>query len=83
MGPEIFHGCFGDLEVGFCFLLGGDSLDFIWFAFGFAHHVGVYIFACLLGITGYIEGVSGSFGDGETVVKSDATGNGTESAGIC
>jgi hypothetical protein len=40
--------------------------------------VSLDILAGLLGIAGDIEGVAGSFGDGETIVESDTTGHGTE-----
>jgi hypothetical protein len=46
-------------------------------------NVGAHILSGLLNITGDIESVTGSLGDGETVVESNATWDGTETAGIC
>ena len=58
---------------------GGSAPDLVRRTLAFAVHVGVDILTGLLNITGNIEGITGSFRDGETVVESDATRDGTES----
>jgi hypothetical protein len=61
---------------------GGDATDLIGLSLAFAVHVGVDVLASLLDITGDIESVTGSLGNGKTVVESDATWDGTESTGV-
>jgi hypothetical protein len=46
-------------------------------------HVGVHVLACLLDVTGNVEGISGIFGDGETVVQGNTCWDSTESAVLC
>jgi hypothetical protein len=62
---------------------GGDTLDLIWVTLVLSLNVGAHILSGLLNITCDIESVTGSLGDGETVVESNATWDGTETAGIC
>jgi len=77
VGEEVSEAGLGDGEaVGL--LEGLSACNFVWCAFVLALHVGIHIVVGLLDIAGHVEGVSRSLGDSETVVKSDASGNGTE-----
>lgn len=55
-----------------------DTLDLVRLALRDAGHVGLDIAAGLGDIAGNIEGVTGSLGDGKTVVESNAARDGTE-----
>jgi len=55
-----------------------SAAELVWFTLGLAIHVCVNILSSLLDITSNIESVTRSLGNGETVVESDASGDGTE-----
>lgn len=80
---EVFEGGFGDLESGASLDHGSYASNLVRVTFGFTIDVGPHVGAGFLDITGDVESVAGSFGDGETVVEGNAAGNSTEAAGGC
>lgn len=80
MVEEVLHGSFGDLKGFLSLGHGSGTPDLIWVALGLAVHICVDVVASLLNVTGDVESVAGSLGDGESVVESDAAGNSTKSA---
>lgn len=83
MGNEVPHRSLRDSEgwggLDHC----GDTGNLIRFALSLSVKVGIGIKTGLLDITGNIESITRGFWDGETVVESDTTGDGTESAVCC
>lgn len=78
--PEVGPGSLGDLQSTGLFLHGGDTAELINLTLtALAGNVEVGIRIGLLDITCNIEGVSRSFGDGETVPQGNETGEGTHS----
>jgi hypothetical protein len=74
---EVLEACLGDGELR-SFGHGLCAGDFVGVTLVFALHVGVNIVVGLFNIASNIEGVARSLGDGETVVESNAGGDGTE-----
>ena len=78
MAEEISPAGLGALKLNDSLLLSGSTADLIGVTFGFTSNVGLDILTGLLDIPRNIERVARSLGDGQSVVESDAAGNGTE-----
>lgn len=78
MAPEVGPGSLGDLELTGSSSLGSSASDLIRVAVVLAVEVGLGVSVGLDNVTGNVEGVARSLGDGKTVVESNASGNGTE-----
>ena len=78
MTVEIAPTSLGDVEVSLGVLDSLDTSDLVRVTLRFTLHIGLGVLAGLLNVPGNIKGVARSFRDGETVVESDASWNGTE-----
>lgn len=78
MVNEVLETGLGDLKCVLGVLESLGLRDGVWDTFVFTCHISFDILLCLLGVTGNIEGVSGCFGDGKTVVESNACWDGTK-----
>src|SRR5215469_11317155 len=78
MVEDIAPRCWWDLHLGSVLLDSLETFDFIWDALCYALHVGLDVGTSLDDITSDVEGVTRSFGNGETVVEGDTAGDGTK-----
>lgn len=83
MLDEVLEGGFRHCELGCVLSHRSDTPKLVGIALGSTVHVGVHVLACLLDVTGNVEGISGIFGDGETVVQGNTCWDSTESAVLC
>lgn len=67
MAAEVAEAGLGDLERLLGSLVGGDAGNLVGVALTLASHVSLDIITGLLDITSNVEGVTGGFGDGQTV----------------
>lgn len=76
--PEVGPRSLGNLELTGGGSLSGGTSDLIGVTVVLAVEVGLGVSVGLDNVTGNVEGVARSLGDGETVVESNASGNSTE-----
>lgn len=67
VAAEVAEAGLGDLERLLGSLVGGDAGNLVRVALALASHVSLDVVTGLLDITGNVEGVTGGFGDGQTV----------------
>lgn len=78
MTDEILPASLGHRHALSSLLLRRDTSELIRRTLSLAIDVSLNIFLRTLNIAGHIKGITGCLGNGEAVVQSDATGNGTE-----